>query len=183
MKMTEQKMQAGRYGTPIVQYFQAKPRAFKDLMVIVVVAVGVFVLSAQVDLFNKIVEWMYRHDTWQLDELFTVAVYLVFAIALFAWRRHHELLEQTRRREEAEAEKAQLTPRLERALADLSHLKKLLPMCSSCKRVRDDKGYWDQVEAYFEVNFSTRIDAGICPDCAAKLYRHDGPHRDRNGGA
>jgi Ca2+/Na+ antiporter len=170
------------FGTAIVQYFGEKPRAFKDLMVVISIAVGVFAVSARFDVFNTLVEWMYRHDTWQLDELFTVALYLVFAIAIYAWRRHHELVDQTRRREMAEAEKAQLAPRLERALADVSHLKKLLPMCSVCKRVRDDKGYWDQVEAYVEVNFSTRVDTGICPDCAANLYRSARTVRSRSGG-
>jgi hypothetical protein len=158
-------------GKGLVRWVAERPRSFKDLLVINGVAVVVFALSARFDIFNKLVDWMYRHDTWQLDELFTVAIYLVCAFAFYAWRRHRELVEQIHRRERAEAERAQLTPRLERALADVSHLKKLLPMCSSCRRVRDDRGYWDQVEAYVEVHFSTRMDAGICPECAAKLYR------------
>ena len=181
MKSTEGK-QRGALGTAIVQYFVEKPSSFKDLIVIIVVAVGVFVISARFDIFNKIVEWMYRHDTWQLDELFTVATCLVLAIALYARRRHRELVKQTRQREKAEVEKAQLTPRLERALADVSNLKKLLPMCSSCKRVRNGKGYWDQVEAYVEIHFSTRLDTGICPDCAAKLYRSPHTLQNFNGG-
>ena len=160
-------------GPALVRSFREKPASLKDLVVIIVCAVGVFVVSAWFDIFNKIVAWMYSHDTWQLDEVFTVALYLVCAIAFYAWRRHRELVEQTYQREKAEAEKAQLTPRLEMALADVTRLKKLVPMCSSCKRVRDDKGYWDQVEAYVEINFSTRLDAGICPECAAKLYRSE----------
>ena len=155
----------------VVRSLKRMPRSRKDLAVLISLAIVVFALSAWFDVFNKIVAWMYSHDTWQLDELFTVTIYLVFAIALYAWRRQRELLEQTLRRQKAEEEKAQLAPQLERALADVSRLRKLVPMCSVCKRVRDDRGYWDQVEAYMEVNFSTRFDSGICPQCAAKLYQ------------
>jgi hypothetical protein len=75
-----------------------------------------------------------------------------------------------RRREEAEADKARLVPELENALADVATLRKLLPICSSCKKVRDDGGSWSQVEVYIESHFLARLDDGICPDCARKLY-------------
>jgi hypothetical protein len=58
-----------------VQDFGAKPGAVKDLIVIIVAAAAVFAFSAQYDIFNKIVEWTYRHETWRLDELFTVAIF------------------------------------------------------------------------------------------------------------
>ena len=169
--MSDEGKQGRAFGPAAMEYVLKKQSSFKDLGVIVVVAIAVFLVSARFDLFNKIVDWLYHHDTWQFDELFTVGMYLVFANAVFAWRRYRELAEQTRQREKAEAEKARLTPRLESALADVSRLKKLLPMCSSCKRIRDDKGYWDQVEAYVENHFATRLDAGLCPDCAARIYR------------
>ena len=113
---------------------------------------------------------MYRHDTWQLDELFTVALYLAVAISIYSWRRYRELLEQVRLREKAEAEKARLFPELERARADVSTLRTLVPMCSSCKRIRDQRGNWDPVEVYLENKHSTKIDDGLCPDCARKSY-------------
>ena len=165
----------------IVQHFVSRPRPVRDLAAITAGALLVFAVSVWFDIFNKIVTWMYSHDTWRLDELFTVTVYLVFAIGFYSWRRHRELVEQTRRREKAEAEKAQIVPRLEEALASVSRLKNLVPMCGSCKRIRDDQGYWDQVEAYVELNFATRLDVGICPDCAAKLYGSAHLHHDGNG--
>ncbi|MEO8167346.1 MAG: hypothetical protein ABI623_03805 [bacterium] len=166
-----------------VRYFLRKPDSFNDLLIILVSAAAVFVLAARFDVFKKILDWMYSHDTWKLDELFTVTIYLVIATAVYAWRRHRELVKETQHRLKAETEKAQLAPRLESALADVSILKALLPMCTSCKRVRDDQGYWDEVESYIENHFSTRMDAGLCPDCAVNIYRN-GPilHR-RNGEA
>jgi hypothetical protein len=89
---------------------------------------------------------------------------------MYAWRRHRELKVQTFRREEAEAETARLVPRLESALADVSLLRQLLPICSSCKRVRDERGDWSEVGIYMENHYRTRVDTGLCPECAKGLY-------------
>jgi hypothetical protein len=153
-----------------MERFVGRARSRRELMVIAVLSVLVFAFSATFDIFNKIISWVYSHDTWQLDELFTVAIYLVVATAIYAWRRYAELIDQVRRREQAETEKARLIPELDNARADVSALKKLLPICSSCKRVRDDTGYWNQVEVYIESHLLARLDDGICPDCARKLY-------------
>ena len=48
-------------------------------------------------------------------------------------------------------------------------LQKLLPLCAWCKKVRNDSGYWDQIEKYITTNTQTQITHGICPDCAAKM--------------
>jgi uncharacterized membrane protein SirB2 len=143
---------------------------FRDMTVILIVGVLVFALSATFDVFNRVIAWVYRHDTWQIDELFTVSLYLVLAFAIYAWRRHRELVIQTRRREHAESERARLIPELESALDDVSALKKLLPLCSYCRKVRDDRGYWSRVEEYVEIHFQARFDDGLCPECARKLY-------------
>lgn len=147
-----------------------RPQAAIDLFVIILLSLMILSVSATFDFFNKVITWIYRHDTWQLDELFTVSIFLIFALAFYAWRRHKEFLSETRQREYAEAEKARLIPQLQSALNDVSRLKKLLPICASCKKIRDDSGYWSQVEVYIEAQFHTKLDDGICPDCAKKLY-------------
>lgn len=48
-------------------------------------------------------------------------------------------------------------------------LENLLPVCAWCKKVRNDSGYWDQIEKYITSNSKTKITHGICPDCEAKL--------------
>ncbi len=151
----------------------AKPHhsgARKDFLVIAAGAVAVFAVSSAFDLFDKVIGWIYRHDTWQLDELFTVAIYLVFAMWAYGWRRHRELQEQVQRRERAEAEKARLIPELESVRADVAVLQKLIPVCSSCKRVRDDQGYWNRVEEYMKTSYHARFDTGMCPECARRIY-------------
>jgi hypothetical protein len=45
-----------------------------------------------------------------------------------------------------------------------------LPICSSCKSIRDDNGYWSQMEAYITQHWDVEFSHGICPDCLGKLY-------------
>ncbi len=59
---------------------------------------------------------------------------------------------------------------LQDALANVKILSGLLPICSSCKKIRDDKGYWNQIESYIKEHSEAEFSHGICPDCAKKLY-------------
>jgi hypothetical protein len=49
-------------------------------------------------------------------------------------------------------------------------LRGIIPICSSCKRIRDDKGYWHQVEVYISEHSEADFSHGICEECARKLY-------------
>ncbi len=59
---------------------------------------------------------------------------------------------------------------LEEALLQIKTLHGLLPICASCKKIRDDRGYWQQIESYLYEHADARFSHGICPDCAKKLY-------------
>jgi hypothetical protein len=56
------------------------------------------------------------------------------------------------------------------ALAEVRELRDLVPICSYCKNVRNDKGYWEKVEAYVEAHFPAEFSHGICPDCIRKQF-------------
>jgi hypothetical protein len=58
----------------------------------------------------------------------------------------------------------------EKALLDLKILSGLLSICASCKKIRDDKGYWNQIESYIEEHSEADFSHGICPECTKKLY-------------
>ncbi|MCX6120743.1 MAG: PAS domain S-box protein [Ignavibacteriales bacterium] len=73
-------------------------------------------------------------------------------------------------RKQAEAEREKLIRELKAALNDVKTLSGLLPICSSCKKIRDDNGYWQQVEGYIQKHSDAKFTHGICPDCAKKLY-------------
>jgi ribosomal protein L29 len=59
---------------------------------------------------------------------------------------------------------------LKKALAEIKTLKAILPICTNCKKIRDDRGYWQQVELYISENTNTLFSHGICPDCMEELY-------------
>lgn len=59
---------------------------------------------------------------------------------------------------------------LQEAIQQIETLSGLIPICASCKKIRDDKGYWNQIEEYIRVRTKAQFSHGICPDCAAKLY-------------
>jgi len=60
----------------------------------------------------------------------------------------------------------------EKALLDFKILSGLLPICASCKKIRDDKGYWNKIELYIGDRSEAEFSHGICPVCAEKLYGH-----------
>jgi hypothetical protein len=59
---------------------------------------------------------------------------------------------------------------LEEALANVRTLSGLLPICASCKKIRNDRGYWSQIEEYVREHSDADFTHGICPDCARRLY-------------
>jgi predicted hydrocarbon binding protein len=70
-------------------------------------------------------------------------------------------------REEQQQERIR---QLQKALAEIKTLSGLIPICANCKNIRDDAGYWHQVEAYVRERSRADFSHGLCPDCAAKLY-------------
>ena len=71
---------------------------------------------------------------------------------------------------QAEAEKSKLIDELETALAEIKTLSGMLPICSSCKKIRDDQGYWQQLETYIETHSQALFSHSICPACSQELY-------------
>jgi len=65
---------------------------------------------------------------------------------------------------------ARLRGDLQKVKKEVKTLKGLLPICSSCKKIRNDEGYWDQLEAYITKNSEAIFSHGLCEDCARKLY-------------
>ncbi len=74
------------------------------------------------------------------------------------------------KRKRAEEERERLIHSLQDALAKIRRLHGMLPICASCKKIRDDKGYWNQIESYIQEHSEAEFTHGICPDCMKKLY-------------
>ena len=73
-------------------------------------------------------------------------------------------------RKQAEEERERLIGELQQALAQVKQLSGFLPICASCKKIRDDNGYWTQIEAYIRDHSQAEFSHGICPECMKKLY-------------
>jgi len=73
-------------------------------------------------------------------------------------------------RKQVEEERERLILELQSALSRIKTLGGLLPICSSCKKIRNDKGYWEQIEVYIRDHSELDFSHGICPDCMKKLY-------------
>jgi ligand-binding sensor domain-containing protein len=91
---------------------------------------------------------------------------IVTAFAALLGTAYRLRIRQLERRE------GELTRRVDEALARVKVLRGLLPMCSWCKKVRDDTGYWNQIEAYLSERSEADFSHGICPDCALKVSPH-----------
>lgn len=70
----------------------------------------------------------------------------------------------------AEQERERLIVELKQALAKVRTLSGLLPICAQCKKIRDDRGYWNQIELYLRKHTDANFSHGVCPDCARELY-------------
>lgn len=71
-------------------------------------------------------------------------------------------------RKRAEGEREKMIEDLQKALAEIKTLRGFLPICYSCKKVRDDSGYWTQVEHYIEDHSEIQFSHGLCPECGQK---------------
>ena len=87
-------------------------------------------------------------------------VFLAVVIAFFTVR-HVLKIENVLVRERNE---------LQKAISEIKTLSGLLPICASCKKIRDDKGYWNQIEAYIRARSEAEFSHSICPECAEQLY-------------
>lgn len=83
---------------------------------------------------------------------------------------NEQLVDEIRRREQIQNQQSQTLGELKQALKDIKTLSGLIPICSSCKKVRDDDGFWSQIESFISEHSDAMFSHGICPDCKDALY-------------
>ncbi len=130
---------------------------------------GSAVLSHSADFFiTNIFHWI----------VYLLCVTFFFVIScqtIHSFRKTMELQLETIKSQRDELTK--INKELIDASQNVKKLQGMLPICSSCKKIRDDKGYWNQIESYIKQNSEAEFSHGICPDCAQKLY---GEFYDKN---
>jgi len=73
-------------------------------------------------------------------------------------------------RKQLEEKKEKLIADLKEALSNVKRLRGLIPICANCKKIRDDKGYWEEVESYLHDHSEVEFTHGLCPECISALY-------------
>jgi PAS domain-containing protein len=80
---------------------------------------------------------------------------------------------------ENEHEKDCAFNKLQKLLDEIKVLRGIIPICSSCKNIRNDQGAWEQMEAYIQAHSEADFSHGICPDCMQRLYPDNDLYRNR----
>lgn len=112
---------------------------------------------------------------WQSHMITIIFSTCIATIAGFFVLREHarlqqRLVEEIAERTHAQEQQERLIGELRAALANVKTLRGLLPICASCKKIRDDAGYWNQLETYIHEHSEAKFSHGLCPDCIRQLY-------------
>jgi len=107
---------------------------------------------------NDIIKWV----------LLVSGIATILLSVFYFWNR--KLAHEIQVRKKTESEKEALITELTEALDEIKTLRGILPICSQCKKIRDDKGYWTQIEAYIVDHSEADFSHSICPGCAENLY-------------
>ena len=135
--------------------------AFKDLVVLVSIGIVLIALSSIFHLFERFAEFHQEYGVGPIDDFIIAFAALAIALAVFSLRRWREL---------------------QKALGSIKTLQGLLPICASCKRIRDDVGYWNQGEFYVETHSEAGLVHRICPKCLKKIYGTTRPIDKKSSG-
>ena len=141
-----------------------KPIHFAYLLLSVVGVI--FVLEALIMLLLMYLPPITFYQEAFLDALLLTLIALpaLYFLVFRPIRLHIDL------RRQAEDQKDSLIIELQEALDEVKALRGFIPICASCKNIRDDKGFWQQIEVYLSAHSDTKFSHGICPECAKKLY-------------
>jgi len=132
-------------------------------------------------IINKVIEWItpeqhmqirnkwlsvrYEHGISKFDILkwvfLCIFVAAVIVTVILVWNR---------KLKKENIVRLKLIGELEDALAEIKTLKGIVPICSSCKKIRDDKGYWNLLESFIEKHSEASFSHGMCPECSDEFY-------------
>jgi PAS domain S-box-containing protein len=109
---------------------------------------------------------VHRRKDQSLFDVEVVSHYIAFG----EWPALLAIVSDVTERKQMAAERERIIAELKEALASVKTLRGLIPICASCKKIRDDQGYWSQVEVYVRDRSEAQFSHGICPDCRQKIY-------------
>jgi two-component system, sensor histidine kinase len=119
-------------------------------------------IGVLIDGFNEMVHEIQSRDLYLEEKVARRTAELKTA--------NDNLVAEMQERRQIERDRENLIAELRLALNEVKTLSGLLPICCACKKIRNDKGYWLQIETYVQEHSNAEFSHGICPDCAKKLY-------------
>lgn len=136
------------------------------------------VVAIVMGFYTSILVFQYYQDSQGFRTQYELFLFAIFGIFLtwfaffggFVSNLRQRLSEQNKTIQKAHIEKDNLIVELKEALSKVKTLSGLLPICASCKKIRDDRGYWNQIESYICDHSEAEFSHSICPECARKLY-------------
>lgn len=134
-----------------------------ELAVTLVCSAAVIFFAVRFDCPKLVMTVLQRYGALEMEAFITGSLFLVTALTAFSVRR----LAAFRK---VNAVLVKRNHELEKALAEIKELRGLIPICSVCKKIRDDEDSWHQIEAYIESHSHAEFTHGICPECMRRLY-------------
>lgn len=138
-----------------------RKKIISEVAVIVILLIAAWFVAGRMDILETIVEWSRKHEEYEIDELFSLSIVLVVLLLVFSVRRLGELAHSHNALKRKNRE-------LQDALEEIRELKGIIPICSYCKKIRDDEGGWRRLEEYIRAHSSAEFTHGICPECYRK---------------
>jgi AmiR/NasT family two-component response regulator len=142
---------------PVMNGFEAAQRILEDYPtpIVVLTAYGTTALLQKASIMGVGAYLVKPPNAWEIERAITIAI-----------ARFEDLMALRQLNVELKARNQEL----QAALTKVKTLSGLLPICASCKKIRNDQGYWQQVELYFREHSELEFSHGLCPDCVRILY-------------
>jgi CheY-like chemotaxis protein len=127
-------------------------------------------LNSEIEIMFEGQKYFFNSDKMQIIDLLLSTYENAVQKSNELHKAHDDLIEIHRQLEQKNTDLERLNQNLLQALAEVKTLSGLLPICAYCKKIRDDDGYWSQIESYMAKKVDVEFTHGICPDCANKFF-------------
>jgi len=125
-------------------------------------------VSISIPEYEVLSQWRYR--MFILFGLLSLMSILIIMFGFFLYKSWLKVIESEKKAKILNDNLQTKNIELEDALSQVKQLSGMLPICASCKKIRNDTGYWEQIENYISMHSDAEFSHGLCPDCGKKLY-------------
>jgi hypothetical protein len=162
------------FAVPPLIFLSSEYKQYQEKIFFTAISIFLFLFTEIVDInyfslpfFESSIRILFITTMILLQLGVTGLVYLfTYELNKYEIELNHNIAELIRDRRERE----KLIAELQKALSEVKTLRGFLPICSHCKKIRDDEGYWNQIESYIHKHSDAEFSHGICPECAQKYY-------------